>query len=527
MDPMRLRQLLADPSITIEDIASELRSAPAAAVRAAFEGLRLDGVDASPGPEQPRLAALRRTLAAAATMLRDAKTVPSRPQQGSPSIAAPTRLRVQQARSANELAPGLVIGERYLLLAQLGEGGMGQVWKARDLLLERNRDPNPQVAIKLLSGDFAAHPDAVLALTSEASKAGQLAHPNIAIVKIFEEDRSRALVYIVMELLEGETLDQRLRRSDGHGLARTEAMPIIRGLASGLAYAHSRGIVHCDFKPGNAFITSQGVPKILDFGIARAIQAASVDSFDAGSLHGLTVLYASLEMLRSEEPHPADDVYALGLVAYEMLSGRRPFGGLSAEEALQRGLTPAPLRGLPRREWRAIARALALERAARWPDAGAFLKALEGINRLALGFAGLASVALVVAGYAGYRNYMDSQPSVPFSSLTPEQQREFRSDLDRGNEVLQFGLSHPDAPEGMREIYADALPYFAQAYQLHPRDPNALVALRRSLNFLDQHLKGAQPDTRREARAYLERIRDSYPDLAKFPPLISLIDHLP
>ena len=276
---------------------------------------------------------------------------------------------------------GNLIRGRYRLEQLLGAGAMGQVWKAKDLLLEEARDPRPHVAIKLLSRDMQRHQDAYVALQREARKASSLAHPNIATVYTFDVDPGTGQAFIAMELLDGMPLDALIRAEPG-GIAPERARGIIRGLAAGLAYAHTRGIVHCDFKPGNAFATREGAAKILDFGIARLASEAdrAADAFDAGRLSALTPRYASREMSQGGQPHPADDVYALGLVAYELLSGRHPYGGLPARDAAARGLRPAPLKDIGRRRWRAIDRALELDRTRRWPHAQAFLDAFEGVR---------------------------------------------------------------------------------------------------------------------------------------------------
>ena len=326
---------------------------------------------------------------------------------------------------------GNLIRGRYRLEQLLGAGAMGQVWKAKDLLLEEARDPRPHVAIKLLSRDMQRHQDAYVALQREARKASSLAHPNIATVYTFDVDPGTGQAFIAMELLDGMPLDVLIRAEPG-GIAPERARGIIRGLAAGLAYAHTRGIVHCDFKPGNAFATREGTAKILDFGIARLASEAdrAADAFDAGRLSALTPRYASREMSQGGQPHPADDVYALGLVAYELLSGRHPYGGLPARDAAARGLQPTPLKDIGRRRWRAIDRALELDRTRRWPHAQAFLDAFEGVRSWIPALAALAAALAIAAGYSTGIGYSQSQPDVPFASLPAEVQAEFRAAMD-------------------------------------------------------------------------------------------------
>jgi serine/threonine protein kinase len=201
---------------------------------------------------------------------------------------------------------------------------------------------------------------------------------------------------------------------------------MIRGLATGLAYAHARGIVHCDFKPGNAYATADGTAKILDFGIARLARETdrAADAFDAGRFCALTPRYATPEMLKGAQPHTADDVYALGLVAYELLSGRHPFDGRSADEVAEHGLRPTVLsniRGGGRDRPRVADRSQP-----RWPDAQSFLQALQA-SACGAGVASLAAALALAAGYSSTR--IRSRGPTPFES--PAEGRRSPPSMDR------------------------------------------------------------------------------------------------
>lgn len=425
-------------------------------------------------------------------------------------------------------APGVIVHDWYRLESLLGVGAMGQVWKAVDLQRERAGDPQSRVALKLVGREFAQHERAMVAMQREASKAQQLAHPNIATVYVFAVDPASGQSYLAMELLEGQPLD-RLIRERPAGLDKVTALRIVRGLAAGLAYAHAKGIVHCDFKPGNAFVTGQGVAKVLDFGIARLAHdvARRGDSFDAGELHGLTPAYASLEILAGEaEPHPADDVYALGLVAYEALTGRHPFGHRSADEVAAKNLKPAPIKTISRREWHAIERALRLHRAERWPDAEAFLKALSGIGPWVPALASLAAVLAIVAGYAFWQNHLESLPRVPFEQLPAGVQADFAAAMASGDRAYEAATTVLTGPEALAAVYQDALGQYAAAYELHPKNPQADAALRRALEFVSDHAEGADPAVREEARNFLADLRVQHRSLAKYPPLEGAIGRL-
>ena len=287
---------------------------------------------------------------------------------------------------ATPMDVGSVIKDRFKLLDVLGQGGMGKVYKGIDLLKEEAKDKNPYVAIKLLNEDFKRHPEAFIALQRESSRQQKLAHPNIATVYDFDRiGTSGTQVYITMELMEGQPLNSYIRRAikPKSGLPFEKAFPIIQGLGRALEYAHERNIVHSDFKPGNSFLCNDGTVKVLDFGIARAVknpQAGDGEKtlFDPGKLGALTPAYASLEMLEGEDPDPRDDIYALGCVAYELLTGEHPFRKMPANVARDNRLTVAPVKGLKRRQMKALAKSLAFERKDRAGDVTTWLEELEG-----------------------------------------------------------------------------------------------------------------------------------------------------
>lgn len=270
--------------------------------------------------------------------------------------------------AAQQLYPGSVIRDRFVLVEELGRGGMGVVYKAFDR--SRGDVKDRYVAIKVLNEEFKRHPLAVRALQRESRKAQKLAHPNVVSVHDFDHDGSN--VYMVMEFLSGRSLDQVLREDGQGGIPLDPAMGIIKCLAAALSYAHEQEIVHCDFKPSNAFLGTDGKVKVLDFGIARAApslqEKADVTKFDAGQLGAISPAYASLEMLQHEQPDVRDDVYAFSCVVYELLTGVHPYQRIDAMKAFQTGLQPRPIRKLSRRQWRALKQGLAFRRADRAPS---------------------------------------------------------------------------------------------------------------------------------------------------------------
>lgn len=280
-----------------------------------------------------------------------------------------------------------VLKDRFTLEKVIGVGGMGVVYKAIDKLKVEARDREPFVAIKVLSEEFRAHPESFIALQRESRKTQRIAHPNV--VKVYDFDRDGETVFMTMEYMEGVPLDQLIKQYSATGLPREEAWAILDGLCSALIYAHAEKIVHSDFKPGNIFVTDAGIPKIFDFGIARAV--ANVDRvtgksrdktvFDAGTLGALTPAYASLEMLLGKDPDTRDDIYALGCIAYEMLTGSHPYNRLPADEARKNKLKPRRINNIKNKQWRAIERALMFRREDRLGSVEEFYKLIHVQSR--------------------------------------------------------------------------------------------------------------------------------------------------
>jgi hypothetical protein len=272
---------------------------------------------------------------------------------------------------------GRLIGGRYRLIAPLGEGGMATLWRAVDEQLDR------EVAVKLLRPQFGADPGFTARFKQEARSAGQLSHPNIVSVYDYGTDPADAAQFIVMQLVDGEDLAAILR--DRGRLTINDAVRVAAEVASALEAAHRRGIVHRDVKPGNILITDgDRTVKVTDFGIARAVSDASmtVTGTTLGSVH-----YFSPEQARGDNVTGASDVYSLGIVLYEMLTGRRPFEGDSAAGVALRRLNEDPQPpsaigvALPPGLEAILMRALAREREDRYPDAGAFAEALRTWQR--------------------------------------------------------------------------------------------------------------------------------------------------
>lgn len=438
-----------------------------------------------PDTEETRLRASPGTATpGAATLVRGRDETRTRGEASPDTSGDMTQVRAAQARAAPVFGEGYRLRGRYLLDRLIGQGAMGQVWRAKDLLGEEARDRNPFVAVKVLNTDFEGHSDAFVAMHREATRAQKLAHPNIVTVYVFDRDEASGRAFIAMELLEGQPLDHLIRESGARGMPRSQALPIIRGMAEGLAYAHRKGIVHCDFKPANVFLTSDGTPKIIDFGIARAAKAAGgqaatqPDEPDDAGFQGYTPSYAAPETLSGQPASTAEDVFALGLVSFELVSGAHPFRRMAPIEAQKAGMQCPPLKGLNRRETRAIESALAFEPSQRPQDAGAFLRRLQGMPAVQKSLLAAVAVLLLAAAGLEYRSYLQSLPAVPLASLPVAVQQQFHDKIHEGEASLAYLRSSGDITAS-----ADAAEYFAEAYRLHPKDPDAVRGLETAAGY--------------------------------------------
>ncbi len=259
---------------------------------------------------------------------------------------------------------GSVVGN-YKIIDKIGEGGMGSVFKGVDLMLER------EVAIKMLRPELAQQPNVVERFRTEAVTLAKLNHPNVATLHSFF--RQGEDFFMVMEFVRGETLDHVIRT---HGaMPCDQAIQLIGMALEGIDHAHKMGIVHRDIKPANMMCTESGSIKVMDFGIARVLGTDRLTK--VGHLIG-TVEYMSPEQVRGEETDARSDIYSLGILLYEMLTGRVPFTSTSEYELMRCQIEDAPTPPrtfaphIPLPVEQAIMRALAKKREARYQSASEF-----------------------------------------------------------------------------------------------------------------------------------------------------------
>lgn len=263
--------------------------------------------------------------------------------------------RTAERRSTQRQNPRNVLRGRYELVSVLSRTSTGAVHKA----LDRHRTHLPassrMVAVKVFDQVRSDAPEVLADLERRFHLAQSLAHPNM--VGVFDLDRDGETYFLVMELLEGEPLSSLLTRLDGRRLPRDRALAIVAAIGAALNHAHRRGVAHGDLKPGNVMITANGEVKVLGFGFAGR---ASEPWIGDGEPHaGLaTTAYASPGRVPGTAAEPADDVYALACIAYELLAGRHPYDGRSGALARANGRRPPRIRGLSKRQWQVLHRAL-------------------------------------------------------------------------------------------------------------------------------------------------------------------------
>jgi serine/threonine-protein kinase len=316
-----------------------------------------------------------------------------------------------EAAAEERLSIGQLLGGRYRIERVLGEGGMGVVYLVTD-----EQVAGETFAVKLLKEALQA--EALELLRGEVHRTRKLSHPNIVDVHSVNVDGQR--LYVLMEYLEGRSMDVLLNEEFGRGMPFSHAWPIIEDVGAALGNAHDHNIIHNDLKPANVFVTTSGRTKLLDFGIARVSRGPLLRAHSGP--RALTPQYASCEMLEGEEADPRDDIYSFACVIYEMLSGGRPFGELTALEARETGAQVPPLAVLSRKQNGALAKALAFDRQGRTGSVEELLSGISdkkprGRQTAVLGV--IAAVAALGLTYFALDKLLTSGHSVVVQSAAP------------------------------------------------------------------------------------------------------------
>jgi serine/threonine-protein kinase len=355
---------------------------------------------------------------------------------------------------------GKVVGT-YKIIAKIGEGGMGSVYKGIDEMLER------EVAIKVLRPELASQPNVVERFRTEAKTLAKLNHTYIATVYNFLHQDDH--YFMVMEFVRGETLDNMIRRSGP--IPYEQAVAMFCQALEGLEHAHSLGIIHRDIKPANIMLTDTGIVKVMDFGIARVLGTSRMTK--QGNIIG-TIEYMSPEQVRGDETDARSDIYSAGILFYEMLTGRVPFESKSEFELMKSQIEdpPPPPRNfayVPEQAEEAIMRALAKKPDARFQSAAEFRQEL--FESMKGGTVPLGDSAPVYAAPAT----RVSAPAGPVSADAASKETKHDEDIyvdketiittprkaaadDKPAEPIQPAATEPAAADGAKERVRQVIP---------------------------------------------------------------------
>ncbi|KUM53749.1 serine/threonine-protein kinase [Rheinheimera sp. EpRS3] len=309
------------------------------------------------------------------------------------------------------LQSGMLIKERYLLENKIGSGGMSDIYRATDLFLQQAGVSNSTVAIKVLQQQFVDQPDALQLLLQEAHKTQQLSHPNI--VRVFDVDSDQQHYFIVMECLDGESLDQVIKRYKPKGLPLKSAMNLLCQIADALDFAHKTGIVHADLKPANIMVNRSGEVKVLDFGVAQKLQLnhdiyAAEQQSQTAPLSGYTPAYASPQLLAGNTPCVADDIFSFACLSYELLTSKHPFERLPADKAQQQNKQATKPAHLNLLQWQTLKRALQFDSAKRTVSISGIIKQFKQ----PVWQPAVAAAAVLLVGWGGWQYHQQQQSTI-------------------------------------------------------------------------------------------------------------------
>lgn len=416
------------------------------------------------------------------------------PAPAPPRVESMSRAAVPPARPPTV---GTVLAGQYAIESVIAGGtsdGLGIVYKARDLMLAEAQDRNPYVAIKVLGEQYCHQSGARRALQRVFNAAQQLSHPNIVKVQTYSVDATSA--FLVMELLDGRLLGDERGGTGGEARSPREALAIIRSLTRALSYAHQLRIMHADFNPSNVFVTHDGGIKVLNFGLARALGARDVPLGSGPTPDpapgSVSPRYGSCEQLLGEEPDLRDDVYSLGVVSYELLTGRHPWNGRDALDARGASMKPAPVPGLTHRQWATLHEALSFTRDRRPRDAQAFGEGLAP-KRLPINLFVVGGIGLVLAAIAAtmlISNVLERRRiesiGTELASPDPAQNADaVQRLLDTDQATVAAVLSEKGAPNAVLMVFERrARRHFDPAQQLYD-----LTGAKRELGVARQLLK--------------------------------------
>ncbi len=422
----------------------------------------------------------------------------------------------QRKRPINNIKAGMLIKDNYRLIEPIGKGSMGVVWKAISLIQEQGESRNPYVAIKFLSRNFKQHPDALKALVREWSRYQKLNHPNI--VRAYELNRIGNNIFMVMEYLNGISLKMFIK-ANKHGIPLEDAKPIIQDMGKALSHIHKEGIAHLDFKPDNIiYDPKQKTIKIIDFGIARLTNKSERDKtlYDPGNLSAYTKAYASREMFLDFDPAPSDDIYALGCISYELLSGKHPFDKQTALKAEANKIVARPIKKLNKNK--AVLHALAFKRQDRTPTADNFLAELfPEKKKSANKYTVIGSIIFILLSIFGEMDIKhieasSNDPEVLKTSQLPVAKIEQIKPIKPVNKakimhLLQQCKKHFDAKHFTSGSKITALDCYTQVLNLDSNNSDAKLGLKAIEKFYIKKIKQAiYRQDKKQAQKFLYRL---------------------
>lgn len=356
------------------------------------------------------------------------KALLSSSRGGSNSQSGPTSGAPRPGATALDFAPTMMLdaGDRvYRLEEKLGEGGMGQVWRALDEAESEIVGKPVWKAVKILPLSADADPVAYKRLKEEAILAARLSHPNIVSVFDWREMRGQNIPFIVMEWLQGQDLGHMLAAEGDPGLPLERVLELLAPVVDALDYAWKEcQIVHRDIKPGNIFLTHDGKIKLLDFGIAaRSGKTGSMLGYE-GKERARSPEYGAPEVAAKQKPNPSMDVYGLGILTYALLEGDTPFGDNRTPH------TPMPDKpeALNDAQWRVLQRAFAFEASQRYQTAFDFLRDLEQSDGEILNLLG--KVAQLATDATRQKRELDELKAID------EQELDFKEKLNKISELI-------------------------------------------------------------------------------------------
>jgi eukaryotic-like serine/threonine-protein kinase len=281
----------------------------------------------------------------------------------------------ERAEPDRPLQSGDVLRERYRILGLVGQGGMGTVYDAIDDYRLDEPAMGQRVALKVLHTTVTQRDDLLTELRREFQLLQSLSHPNI--VRVHEFDRDGSLAFFTMELLHGTLLQRVLNARQGAALPHDQATAILRDAGAAIVHAHGKGVVHGDINPQNIFITAAGDVKVLDFGTSHRMFEPMASDVVHAPRSFATPSFASCQVLEGGRADPRDDLFALACVAYFLFAGKHPFGGRTAVQARNAGLSAKKPTGLNARQWQALKSGLRWQRDRRPPNVADWLAKLE------------------------------------------------------------------------------------------------------------------------------------------------------